>query len=256
MKFLRFPIFAVILVYLSSCASNKLPPNYFHSVTDTTGKGTPYPELVIQKDDQLSIQVYSRSTKPEVSDVMYNLPGGANASGAQSGFLVDVNGNIEYPRIGVIHAEGLTKLQLADLIKKKINENDSVLTNPSVIVRFMSMRITVLGEVNSQGLLNFPGEKITILQAIGLAGGINDFGLKDKVKVLREVDGKRQIGVIDLSSSNAFESPYYNLMQNDVVMVEPSSRRQKMANEELNLRRASFALSAITAIAVLYNIFR
>ncbi|MET0466184.1 MAG: polysaccharide biosynthesis/export family protein [Chitinophagaceae bacterium] len=256
MKFLRFFIFAVITIYFSSCASTKLPPNYFHSVTDTTGKENAYRELLIQKDDQLSIQVYSRSTKPEVSDAMYNLPAGANTSPAQSGFLVDINGNIEYPRIGLIHAEGLTKLQLGDLIKKKINERDSVLTNPSVIVRFMSMRITVLGEVNSQGLLNFPGERMTILQAIGLAGGINNFGLKENVKVLREVDGKREIGIIDLSSTSAFKSPYYNLMQNDVVMVEPSAKRQKMANEELYIRRASFALSAITALAVLYNIFK
>ena len=216
------------------------------------------PELKIQKNDQLSIQVYSASTKQEISDAPYNLPTTGSTGGAPGtgGYLVDVNGNIEYPRIGLIHAEGLTKLELADIIKRRINEKDSVLTNPSVIVRFQNLKITMLGEVSNQGTISMPGEKVTIVQALGLAGGITDWGLKDKVRVMREVDGKRQMGWVDLSSDTLFRSPYYDLVQNDVVIVEATKRKAKKQDTDLAIQRIGFALSLITAITLLYTIFQ
>ncbi len=260
MKLLRFSLFLIFPFYLISCGTQQRIPNYLQNVTDSTGNGeVRIPELRIQKNDLLSIQVYSASTKPEISDAIYNLPSlGSSTSGASSsgGFLVDVNGNIEYPRLGLLQAEGLTKLQLADIIKRKINEKDSVLTNPSVIIRFQNLKITVLGEVQSQGPISVPGERITILEAIGLAGGTTDFGLKNSIKVMRETDGKRQTGFVDISSEKLFESPYYNLRQNDVVVVDPSSRKVKKAEQDMVIRQVSFGLSLITAIALLYNIFR
>lgn len=261
MKFIRSILFVIMPLYFISCGTQQRIPNYLQNVSDSTGKGeVKIPELKIQKNDLLSIQVYSASTKPEISDAPYNLPsiggvqqgGGASGSG---GFLVDVNGDIEYPQIGVLHAEGLTKLQLADIIKRKINERDSVLTNPAVIIRFMNLKVTVMGEVNKQGPISVPGERVTIIEAIGLAGGTTDFGVKNSVKVMREVDGKREIGIVDLSSENLFESPYYNLLQNDVVVVDPTKRKAKKAEQDVVMRQVSFGLSVITAIALLYNIF-
>lgn len=262
MKFIRFVLFLVFPFYFISCGTQQRIPNYLQHVTDSTGKGeVKIPELRIQKNDLLSIQVYSASTKPEISDAIYNLPsqgqGQSSSSGGSSsgGFLVDVNGNIEYPRLGLIPAEGLTKLQLADVIKRKINEKDSVLTNPSVIIRFQNLKVTVMGEVNTQGPISVPGERVTILEAIGLAGGTTDFGMKNSVKVMREADGKRETGLVDLSSEKLFESPYYNLMQNDVVVVDPTKRKQKKADQDIVMRQVSFGLSLITAIALLYNVF-
>src|SRR5882672_4758889 len=156
MKFIRSLFLLGLPVYLLSCGTQQRIPNYLQNVTDsTTNAVVQIPELRVQKNDLLSIQVYSASTKPQISDAPYNLPGSSSSSGANQGggYLVDINGNIEYPQIGVIHAEGLTKLQLAELIKNKINEKDSVLTNPSVIIRFQNLKITVLGEVNNQGVL-------------------------------------------------------------------------------------------------------
>lgn len=257
MKLIRTFLFLAIPFYLFSCKTQQAIPNYLQNVNDTTGKGeVKIPELRIQKNDLLSIQVYSASTKPE-TDAIYNLPsGGGGATGTSAGFLVDANGYIEYPRIGAVHVDGLTKLQLADIIKKKLNEKDSVLTSPSVIIRFQNLKITVLGEVNTQGPIVVPGERVTILEAVGLAGGINDFGLKNTVKVMREADGKRQTGIVDLSSPDLFESPYYNLQQNDVVIVDPTKRKAKKADQEAVIQKVSFGLSLITAIALLYNIFR
>ncbi len=237
MKFIRFILLLGLPFYFISCVTQQRIPNYIENARDTTTNiDTKFPELHIQKNDLLSIQVYSESTKPQVSDAIFNLPGATSSSSAgaingisgsaptgqsssNTGFLVDVNGNIQYPRLGTLHVEGLTKLQLADLIKKKIP--DSVLTNPSVIIRFLNYRVTVLGEVGKTGTVNAPGERLTILEAIGLAGGITDYGKKNVVKVVREIDGKREIGTIDLSSKDLFDSPFYNLEQNDYVIVYP-----------------------------------
>ncbi len=264
MKFFRIVLFFALPFYFISCTPQQKIPNYLQNVTDTTVTETILPsELRIQKNDLLSIQVYSASTKPQISDAPYNLPaqggsteGSALSGSSAGGFLVDARGNIEYPQIGLLKVEGLTKLQLADSIKKKINERDSVLTNPSVIIRFQNLKVTVLGEVNKEGPITVPGEKVTILEAIGLAGGVKDFGLKNAVKVVREIDGKRQAGYVDLSSNSLFESPYYNLMQNDMIVVEPSKRKAKKADQEMVYRQAGFVVSLITAIAVVIRVFQ
>lgn len=257
MKLTRTVLLFILPFYFIACRTQKPLPNYLENISDTGGKReVVIPELRIQKNDNLSIQVYSASTDPKV-DELYNprpaLAGGGQATAA--GFLVDARGNIEYPRIGLIHADGLTKQQLADIIKKKINEKDSVLTDPSVIVRFLNFKVAVLGEVKSPGVMTIPGERVTILEALGLAGDVTEYGLKDKVKVVREIDGKREMGIINLSSDSLFLSPYYNLMQNDVVLVAPTKKKAQKAETDVVLQRASFALSVITAITLIYSIF-
>jgi polysaccharide export outer membrane protein len=261
MKFIRIPALLVLSVYFFSCGTQQKLPGYLENVVDTSGKGeVKIPDLRIQKNDLLSIQVYSLSTKPDVSDAIYNLPCN-NATGAQTntsvcGFMVDNNGNIEYPRLGSIHAEGLTKQELADQIRKRLTEPVELLTSPSVIIRFLNYKVTVLGEVAHPGTINVPGERITILEAIGLSGDFTSYGRKNTVKVIREVNNKREIGLIDLSSKDLFESPYYNLMQNDVVMVEPSKQKMKSNEQALAQQKVLFAVSIISSIVVIYSIIR
>ncbi|MGN6294468.1 MAG: polysaccharide biosynthesis/export family protein [Chitinophagaceae bacterium] len=269
MKLIRSLLPLLVSFYFISCGTQQKMPAYLQNYSDTSGKqAVKVPDLLIQKNDMLSIQVYSASTKPEISDALYNLPvaspstslpqqGGAGGTvSASPGYLVDNAGNIEYPRVGLLHVEGLTKNELADLIKKKINEKDSVLTNPSVIVRFQNLKITVLGEVKRPGMISFPGERMTILEALGLAGDVDLYGMKDKVKVIREVNGQRETGTIDLSDKKLFDSPYYNLVQNDVVLVEPAKSKAKKADQDVALRQAGFIVSVITAIAVVIRVFQ
>ncbi len=242
----------VIPIYLISCGSQKKVPYYLENVNDTTGTSeVKIPELKIQPGDLLSIQVYSASTRTE-ADALYNLPAG----GGGGGFLVDVNGDIEYPRLGTIHAEGMVKSDLAAEIKKRLTQPDTLLRNPSVIVRFLNFKIIVLGTVGREGVINLQGERVTILEAIGLAGGIPDHGRRNRVKVVREIDGKRETGYVDLTSKELFESPYYNMMQNDVVIVDPSNLKNKQADQAIVAARISFALSLITSAAFIYNIFK
>ncbi len=256
MKFLRFITILLAPLYIISCKAPQQLPGYLENVADTSGKQTlTIPELRIEKNDLLSILVYSKSTKPEI-DLLYNLPVQAGQTSTTGGFLVDANGNIEYPQLGVIHVEGLTKEQLSAEIKKRLVTPVQLLTEPSVVVRLVNFKVTVLGEVQRSGSIPVAGERITILEAIGLSGDITRFGKKDGVKVIREVDGKREIGKIDLTDKNLFESPYYNLKQNDVVLVESTKERAKQENQSIVAQRISIALGIITSAAFIYNIFK
>ena len=249
----RYLLALTIIVSFISCTPQQKLPVYLENVTDTTiVTNVEVIEPVIQKNDLLQIQVYSASVDPRV-DAPYNLPmQSSGTTGGGGGFLVDANGNIEYPRVGTIQVEGLTKQQLADVIKSRLAGQ---LTDPVVIVRFQNYKITILGEVNGQGSFSVPTEKLTILEAIGLAGGVSEFGKKDGIKVLRESNGKREVGIIDITSEDIFESPYYQLSQNDVVIVEPSNLKYKREQKQETTQRIAFSLSIITSILFIYNTF-
>ncbi|MFL5789273.1 MAG: polysaccharide biosynthesis/export family protein [Flavisolibacter sp.] len=249
----------LFVLILSSCGSQKRATyNYLEDVKDTSFKKSVYMfEPIIQKSDLLSIQVYSASTNIE-ADKLYNLPvintgGASQGNNQQQGILVDQEGNIDYPRLGVMHVEGLTKKQLADTIKQKLQ---GLLTSPTVIIRFLNFRITVLGEVGSPGVLTIPTERISILEAVGMAGGVTQFGKIKEVKVLRENNGIRQLGVLDLTSKDIFTSPYYQLQQNDVVLVDQTKYKLKQTEQQRVIQQIGFALTIVTSLALLYNIFK
>ena len=263
-----FCLFCALLItlFLISCNSQKKAVyNYIVDANDTvTKESIKNFEPVIQKNDLLSIHIYSNSTKPEISDALYNPPaltgssgssggtGGSNTSSGSTGYMVDMDGNIKFPRVGTIHAEGLTKGQLADTIVSKIAD----LENPTAVIRFLNYRITVLGEIGHPGTFTIPYEKVTIFEALGLAGDIPVTGKKDNVRILREVNGDREIGTVDLTSKSIFESPYYHLQQNDVVLVEVKKNKVKQTDQALAFSRIAFALSLVTTIALLYSIFK
>lgn len=257
MKFTRILLLLSFPFYFFSCKTQQKLPYYLDTIHDTTGKGSyVIPELRIQKGDLLSIQINSLSTKPEI-DQLYNLPVVSVSPGtaSPSGYLVDYSGNIEHHRLGQIHAEGMTKQELAAEIKKRLTQPVELLANPTVIIRYLNFRVTVLGQVGREGPVTVPGERLTILEAVGLAGGITDYGKKDNVKILRETDGKREIGIVNLSSDSLFLSPYYTLLQNDVVMVEPTKQRMKEADQQRSFQKISMGLTIVAAAATLTSIF-
>jgi polysaccharide export outer membrane protein len=187
MKILAFLIFSIfVVISFSSCRSQK-PLGYVEDFTDTSAKvHVKYPEPLIQKGDVLSIVVYSDAIDGGATDAMYNLANAGTAGDASTqGFLVDLDGNIQYPRIGKIKADGLTKAQLSEEIRKKLI---GPLQNPSVLVHLLNFKITMLGEVSRAGPITIPSEKITILEAIGLAGDITVYGKKNEVVILRPSD--------------------------------------------------------------------
>lgn len=250
-----FSILAVIIcLAFASCTPQRAIYNYLEDMKDTTlGKEFYITEPVIQKNDLLSIQVYSASLDPDV-DQLYNMRymQGGGQGNQMYGYLVDQKGNVELPRLGLVRAEGLTKSQLADTIKTRLAGQ---LNDPSVIIRFTNFRIIVIGEVGSPGVKTIPVENLTILEALAMAGDIRESGKKKEVKILRENNGKRQLGIVDVTNSKMFESPYYQLQQNDVVMVEKTRYSVLSAEQSRIQARLGFALSLITAAALLFNIF-
>ncbi len=260
MKFTRIFLLLALPVYLFSCRTQQKLPHYLEHVTDSIAKGdVKIPELRFQKNDQISIQISSLSTKPDVSDIIFNQPVSISAGGGQNlalmGYVVDLDGNIQHHRLGVFHAEGLTKNELAAEIKKRLTEPVELLKDPTVIIRYLNFRVTVLGEVSQVGSVSIPGERLTILEAVALAGGISDYGKKDNVKIYREIDGKRETGTINLSDKNIFESPYFNLRQNDVVIVEPTKQKRNDAEQARISQKIAFGFTLVTVAATLANLF-
>jgi polysaccharide export outer membrane protein len=273
-----------IFFFFSSCTTeksitnNRNKPvlkinNYLSTGRDNSGKiVTKMPEPIIEKNDLLHIRVFSQSVVPE-TDIPYNLnDGGTPVSGSSggsstSGFLVDNNGNIEYPRIGTLHVEGLTKEAVANVIKDKLS---SALKNPSVIVRFLNYKVTVLGEVKNPTTISSSTDRITILEALGMAGDVTEFGDRSNIKVAREINGEIQYGEVDLTQTGFFTSPYFRLKQNDVVFVQPTERKRmqderEFIQEERKLKQEDrqavaqqigIVTGIITSIALILNFIK
>ena len=196
-------------------------------------------EIKIQPQDQLSIVVTSRD--PELS-LPFNLPranvqlGSASVSSASNngilGYTVDASGNIDFPILGELHVEGLTRKELSVLVKERL-VSSGLLKDPVVTVEFMNLYISVLGEVANPGRVTIQKDRITLLEALSQAGDLTIYGKRDGVIVIRE-DGDDRISYkVDLRDVSLFTSPAYYLQQNDVVYVEPNAVRagQSTINE-------------------------
>ena len=213
-------------------------------------------EVIIHCDDLLAIMVNSRD--PELA-LPFNMPMvsyqlGSNTGGQQRvlGYLVDTNGNIDFPILGEIHVEGLTRMQLTELIKNKLIEGD-LIKDPIVTVQFLNFKISVMGEVGRPGSFTISGDRITLLEALSMAGDLTIYGRRDRVGVIRENNGKRTILFHDLRSADIFNSPCYYLQQNDIVYVEPNKAKsgQSSINQNNSIGVWVSVISLLTTIAVL-----
>lgn len=184
--------------------------------------------IIIQPKDMMSIVVSSRN--PELAK-MFNLPVASYQAGSEIvttstqrllGYVVDNDGNIDFPILGSIHVAGLTRWEVSKLIKETLISK-SLLSDPVVTVEFMNFKISVMGEVASPGTFTISGDKITILEALSLARDLTIFGRRDRVFVIREQNEERNIFQLDLRSVELFNSPAYYLQQNDIVYVEPNT---------------------------------
>lgn len=254
-----FVLVSLILVVFSSCINTRKAKYFPDAANGTIATNTPIPESVIQKNDILSINISSMN--PDASAFLNQAPvagnqeGGITSStlGGSVGYLVSSDGNIQLPILGNIKAEGSTKNQLKDKISSLILEK-KLLVDPIITIRFMNFRVTVLGEVNRPSVVSVPNEKISLLEAIGLAGDITIFGKKENVMVIREENNRKTIQRINLNSNDLFTSPYYYLRSNDIVYVEPSKARVASAgrsNQWLPILFSGLSLAAIVADRVI-----
>lgn len=242
----------------ASCATTK-KVSYFQDVP-LTGESkiksmAQFTEPTIQSDDILSIQIFS--IDPQSTQVV-NQAGSQSALGGNSasnsnqliaGFLVDKNGEVELVGLGKIKLAGLTTYQAKNLIKERA---EALYKKPSVEVRFANFKVTVLGEVNRPAVYTMPNEKVTFLDALGLAGDLTIFGKRENVMLIRSQDGKKEFIRFDLNSTDFINSPYFYLKQNDVIYVEPNKGKAASLNAA---RTQTYAIigSALSVLVVIFT---
>lgn len=238
MKIWNYMLMCVV-VLCTSCASSKKVV-YLQDVVPLKQQDIEQKyEVYIHNDDLLAIMVNSKN--PELA-LPFNMPMvsyqlGSERGGQQRvlGYLVDTNGDIDFPILGKLHVAGLTRLQLTDMIKQRLIDED-LIKDPIVTVQFLNYKVSVMGEVNRPGSFNISGDRITLLEALSMAGDLTIYGRRDRVAVIREKDGKRTILMHDLRSSDIFNSPCYYLQQNDIVYVEPN--KAKAGQSEINQNKS------------------
>lgn len=225
----------LLVSFLAVSCVNTKKAVYFNDIQDSTiPLALADLEPVIQKNDLLSITVSSLNSRATET---FNAPNTATiqamptlGSGMQStGYLVDQEGYIQFPVLGKIKATGLTKKALTDNITKSLIDTKQLL-DPIVNIRYLNYRVTVLGEVAHPTVVNVPNEKITLLEAIGLAGDLTLYAKRDNVMVLREENGQRIVKRLDLNSNEILTSPYFYLKTNDIVYVEPNKSKIRSTN--------------------------
>lgn len=211
--------------------------------------------LKIQKDDLLDINVScpdQELLRPFLRyGSEYNGAGGLSG-GSSSGYLVELDGTINFPLLGQIKVAGLTRRQLIDLVQNRL-EKEGFIKKPVVTVRFLNFRISILGEVKSPGTYNITGERITLFEALSLAGDLTIQGRRNRVAVIRETDGVRTILYHDLRSRDVFLSPDYYLKQNDMVYVEPNRVRAEASvqNQYTSIGTWMSIISFLASMSVL-----
>jgi polysaccharide biosynthesis/export protein len=251
-KLVTYFYFINYIIFLPACV-NTSKAVYFNNIQDSEiVTQVESLEPVIHKNDLLSISV--SSLNPEATKI-FNSPNVsegefANLTGrgiGLSGYLVNQDGYIQFPILGNIKAAGLSKKSLKENITKSLVDK-RLLIDPIVNIRYLNFKVTVLGEVASPTVVNVPNEKISLLEALGLAGDLTIYAKRHNVMVIREEEGKKVVKRINLNSTDLFTSPYYYLKSNDIVYVEPD--KTKVATASQARQWLPLIFSGLTVIVV------
>lgn len=242
----------IILSLLSACSSTK-EAVYFSSVTETEyGSSVESLEPTIQKNDLLSISV--SSLNPDASEIFNAFSTSnvrsvtaSNTVAPATGYLVDQDGYIQFPMLGKIKAAGMSKKALKDEIEEELLKR-KLLLSPIVDIRYLNYKVSILGEVARPSVLTVPNEKLTLLEALGLAGDLTIYASRTNVLLIREEEGMKKLIRLDLTTDEIFTSPYYYLKSNDIIYVEPN--KTKIASASAVRQWLPLVLSSMTLIVV------
>ncbi len=241
----------LLTVSLSACVEHKMLVNFNEGPAFPAGpQPIPVPsELRIQPDDLLEIGVYAADPAAVAPFTLQGIGARTKEENNLAGnnFLVDQQGDIEFPILGKMHLAGLSIEQARDTFKARIGQ---YINKPIVNVRWLNFKFTVLGEVTRPATFTLPERSVTVLEAIGLAGDLTNYGNRKNILVIREQDGQREFGRVDLQDRNVFSSPYYYLKQNDVLYVEPLKQKTSIVSDQ-----AAKVLPWVSAGAIVANIF-
>lgn len=242
----------LLLFTLASCASRKNIVYLQPSQIELENMQTKYVPK-IQQEDLLTITVSAADVKATLPFSQQSVYQGAASSGSDMAFkptyLVDVNGEIDFPVLGKVKVGGLSRLEATDLLRSKLKQ---YIVDPGVNLTFANFKITVLGEVAKPGTYTLPQERVTVLEALGLAGDLTIKGIRSNVLLIREKDGEKKMERLNLLSDSILNSPYYYLAQNDVIYVEPNGSQIRNSNLGQNtnvwISVSSIVISILTLI--------
>ena len=263
MSRLSIGFFSVIICSLSACISHQELIN-FRSGKEKEPTLSKLPKQEITNQADLKLQAN------DILAFIIMSPDGAlatpyNISSTQAGvqvspnapntFLIGNDGMLNVPSIGAIKAAGLTVKELREEVLKKVSV---FLENPSVNIRLINFTITVSGEVQRPGVLTVPNERITILEALSQAGDLTPYSNRQHIMVIREHDGVREYGEIDLKDNKFFTLPYYYLQRNDVIYVEPTKSKVAQIQQPINayLQPVSVAISLTLSVLTILALFK
>lgn len=243
--------FVLLALMASSCVTSKK----VRYLADMPTYGVPLNErfeATIVPHDELSIYVLGDGKNDELVKPFNVFGSVGNSANLQNrlGYLVDVNGNIEFPVLGELHVAGLTRLQLQDLISEQLKSN-GYLSNPNVVVRFLNFKVFVL-DTEGGKVLNVSGERCTFLEALAMSGGLSLYTRRDRIGVMREVNGKMVIHYLDPRSTEVFKDDFFLLQQNDIIFTEVGTRRflqESYSNWQ-------WILSGITSLVSVYLLYK
>ena len=243
-----FLVMAIVSMMTTSCVTSKS----VRYLCDMPIEGVPLNdrfEATIAPYDELRIFVMQGKDEELVKP--FNVLGSAGAanSGSRMGYLVDVNGNVEFPVLGELHVEGLTRLQLQDTIASHLVAK-GYLSDPTVMVRFLNFKVFLLGTETGK-VLTINEERCTFLEALAMAGGLSLYTRRDRIGVMREVDGRMVIHYMDPRSTEIFNDEFFLLQQNDIIFTEVGTRR--FLRESYS--NWTWILSAITSLGTVATLY-
>jgi polysaccharide biosynthesis/export protein len=252
----KFSVVAILIILVTTSCSKPLKDlSYFKTGTDSARKSPAYHEAIISKGDIISIVISSDDPRAsELFNLTNNQPSNVqmNTTTLTSGYLVNEQGNIQIYQLGDVKVEGMTKYELTNTLKEKLSP---YLQHPIVNVRLLNFKITVLGEVNRPGTYSIPNEKVNLIEALGLAGDLTIYGQRKTVMIIRQENDQNKFIEMDLTNKDVFNSPYFNLKQNDVVYVDVNPRKIKNT-DQTTARNIGIIAAIISSVAFLITVVR
>lgn len=255
----RIGFILAFAILMSACSTSRSSLTYFEDIDSRIAQfETDTADLVIAPHDELMISV--TSFVPEAT-AQYNLPP-TNLSTSEntqisttyaiSTYIVNTQGYIDIPSIGPLKVEGLTTSQLTDSLISIISRT---VVDPNVRVQLVNFSVNVIGEVKNPGRFKVNNQRISILDAIAMAGDLTEYGKRDGILLIRESDGKRTVHKLNLNSADILDSPYFYLRQNDVVYIEPNKiRKDNSKYNQNNAYKLSVTSTVVSAVSVIASL--
>lgn len=253
-KYSKFLIIISIITIFNSCASRQEIAYFQDEKIGEYNQPRMIYDLIYESNDMLTIDVSALDPETVRPFNLNYIPFSESIMDARTNlrmqtYIVNSNGHIDFPVLGSVKIGGLTRDQATDTLKSKIS---NYVKNPLINIRITNFTITVLGEVNNPGTFIIQDEKVSLAEALGLAGDLTIYGKRNNILLVREVNGVKKFSILDLTSVRSLTASTFGLKQNDVIYVEPNNARIRQASFTQNNSVIISALGTLATIAAIF----